>query len=44
MNGGGGPRNGFNVLFGIDPSIPYDDVLGTIPQSLFLMNAPQVNR
>jgi hypothetical protein len=38
------PRNLFNVLFGIDPSIPNDDVLGTIPQALFLMNAPQIAR
>jgi hypothetical protein len=38
------PRVGFNALFGVDPSIPTDEVLGTIPQALFLMNAPQVNR
>jgi len=40
----GNPRNGFNALFGIDPSMPSDDVLGTIPQSLMLMNGPQLNR
>lgn len=39
----GGPRLLFNNLFGVDPSIPYDDILGTIPQALFLMNSPQVN-
>lgn len=39
-----GPRFGFNVIFGVDPSVPNDDVLGTIPQALFLMNAPQINR
>lgn len=39
-----GPRIQFNAIFGVDPSIPNDDLLGTIPQSLFLMNAPQVNR
>jgi hypothetical protein len=39
-----GPRNLFNGLFGVDPSIPSDDILGTIPQALFLMNGPQVNR
>jgi hypothetical protein len=39
-----GPRVQFNNLFGVDPSTPPDDVLGTIPQALFLMNSPQVNR
>ena len=38
------PRNMFNVLFGVDPSTPNDDILGTIPQALFLMNGPQINR
>ncbi len=38
----GGPRTAFNSLFGIDPSIPNDDVMGTIPQALFLMNGPMV--
>ena len=33
----------FERLFGVDPSIPNDDVLGTIPQALFLMNSPLVN-
>ena len=39
-----GPRFGFNQIFGVDPSMPNDDVLGTIPQSLFLMNGTVVNR
>jgi hypothetical protein len=39
-----GPRTPFNLLYGVDPSMPNDDVLGTIPQALFLMNGPQVNR
>ncbi|MGZ3392096.1 MAG: DUF1553 domain-containing protein, partial [Isosphaeraceae bacterium] len=39
----GGPRTAFNALFGIDPSIPNDDVMGTIPQALFLMNGPMVH-
>src|SRR5262249_11316764 len=39
----GGPRVAFNRLFGVDPSIPNDDVLSTIPQALFLMNSPLVN-
>jgi hypothetical protein len=34
----------FNAVFGADPSAPADDVMGTIPQALFLMNSPQVNR
>lgn len=37
-----GPRILFNALFGVDPSIPNDEVLGTIPQALFLMNGPLV--
>lgn len=39
----GGQRGMFNDLFGVDPSTPYEDVLGTIPQALFLMNSPQLN-
>jgi Protein of unknown function (DUF1553) len=27
----------------VDPSVPNDDVLGTIPQALFMMNSPLVN-
>jgi hypothetical protein len=41
---GTGPRGIFNILFDADPSAAPDDVLGTIPQALFLMNNPQVNR
>ena len=37
------PRARFNKTFGVDPSTPVDDVLGTIPQALFLMNSPAVN-
>jgi len=37
------PRAPFNSLFGVDPSTPNDDVLGTIPQALFLMNSPLIN-
>ena len=39
----GGPRLAFERLFGVDPSVANDDVLGTIPQALFLMNSPMVN-
>ncbi len=34
-----GPRFQFDLLFGIDPSVPKDDVIGTIPQSLMMMNS-----
>ena len=37
------PRGRFNKTFGVDPSTPSDDVLGTITQALFLMNSPAVN-
>jgi hypothetical protein len=38
------PRNMFSAIFGVDPSTPPDEVLGTIPQALFLMNGPLINR
>lgn len=38
------PRNRVQFLFGVDPSTPTDEVLGTIPQALFLMNSPVINR
>jgi hypothetical protein len=38
------PRTLFNAIFGVDPSVPNDEVLGTIPQALFLMNSPPLNR
>ncbi len=34
----------FARTFGFDPSTPNDDVLGTIPQALFLMNSPLVTK
>ena len=39
-----GPRAHFDELFGFDPSTPRDDVIGTVPQALFLMNSPFLNR
>ncbi len=30
-------------MFGVDPSVANEDVTGTIPQALFLMNSPMVN-
>lgn len=32
-------RTAFNNLFGVDPSVDAEEVLGTIPQALFLMNS-----
>ncbi len=40
---GGGPRQQFAQLFAFDPSTPQDDVVGSVPQALYLMNAPQVS-
>jgi Protein of unknown function (DUF1549)/Protein of unknown function (DUF1553) len=37
-------RDQFNKTFGVDPSTPNDDVLGTIPQALYLMNGPVISR
>lgn len=37
-------RRIFELVFGVDPSVPADEVMGTIPQALFLMNSPQINR
>ena len=39
----GGPRGLFDRLFGVDPSVANEDVLGTIPQALYLMNNPQLH-
>lgn len=38
-----GPRGLLNREFGYDPSIRRDEVAGSIPQALFLMNGPQLN-
>lgn len=38
------PRGNFNRDFGFDPSTPPDEVLGTLPQALFFMNSPVLNR
>jgi hypothetical protein len=35
---GQGLRGLFNLQFGVDPSTPTEDVQGTIPQALFIMN------
>jgi hypothetical protein len=40
----GGPRFVFDRVFGVDPSTPSEDVMGSIPQALFLMNGQMVHR
>ena len=37
------PRGQFNAIFGYDPSAPRDEISGSIPQALALMNAPLLN-
>jgi hypothetical protein len=39
----GGPRQLFNQSFGFDPSLPREEVAGTIPQALFLMNSAKLS-
>lgn len=36
-------RLAFSQLFGFDPSTPQEDLLGNVPQALFMMNSPQLN-
>ncbi len=36
-------RLAFGQLFGFDPSTPQEDLLGNVPQALFMMNSPQLN-
>ncbi|MCA9267908.1 MAG: DUF1549 domain-containing protein [Planctomycetales bacterium] len=38
-----GPRGQFGQLFGYDPSDARDEIEGSIPQSLALMNSPQLS-
>jgi hypothetical protein len=38
------PRDQVHRAFGVDPSTPTDDILGSIPQALFFMNNPQLQR
>ncbi|QDT52191.1 hypothetical protein Pan44_02000 [Caulifigura coniformis] len=39
---GNSGRRGFQQLFGYDPSTPQADILGNIPQVLFMMNADTI--
>lgn len=41
--GGGSPRDAFSQVYGIDPSTAPDEINGTLPQALLLMNSPQVS-
>ena len=41
--GGDPARAAFSELFGFDPSTPQEDLLGNVPQALFMMNSPQLN-
>ncbi len=35
-------RIAFATLFSYDPSMPQEDIIGNIPQALFMMNSPQL--
>jgi hypothetical protein len=39
-----GPRGLFNAAFGYDPSAHREEVAGSIPQALLMMNSPLVNQ
>lgn len=38
-----GPRAQFDFLFGYDPSTSQDDLMGNVPQALFMMNSRMIN-
>ena len=40
---GRGPRGQFNTAFGYDPSERRDEIAGSIPQALAMMNSPLIN-
>ena len=37
-------RGAIAATFGFDPSVPRDEVASSIPQALFLMNSPEIDR
>ncbi len=43
FRGRGTPRMVFHLAFGFDPSVPRETITGSIPQSLAMMNTPQIN-
>ncbi len=38
------PKTQFTNLFNYDPSTPQEEIMGTIPQSLFMMNSPIIDK
>lgn len=38
------PRALFAAVFGFDPSTPQEELTGSVPQALFMMNSPLLNR
>lgn len=38
------PRQFLNVLFGYDPSAPREELVGSIPQALAMMNSPNITQ
>jgi hypothetical protein len=42
--GFGSPRTLFNLIFGYDPSERRDEVAGSVPQALAMMNSPFINQ
>ncbi len=38
------PRSAFGQVFGYDPSTPSEEIVGSVPQALFLMNSPVLDR
>lgn len=34
----------FSQVFGVDPSTPQEDIIGNVPQALFMMNSPQIEQ
>src|SRR5262249_42472352 len=41
---GQGPRFGFNAVFGFDPSARREEITGSIPQALLLMNSRSIDQ
>ncbi len=42
-NANADPRGRLNLAFGYDPSERRDEIAGSVPQALLLMNAPEIN-
>ena len=37
-------KRAFDQTFGVDPSTPQDDIIGNVPQALFMMNSSQLEQ